>query len=47
MRSAAGTFFDNAIFFTFAIQIASIVTLARANFGISTEGIGATTMKIV
>jgi hypothetical protein len=47
MRSAAGTFFDNAIFFTFAIQIASIVTLARANFGIGTEGIGATTMKIV
>jgi hypothetical protein len=46
LRSAAGTFVDNAIFFTFAIQIASIVTLARANFGISTEGMGAITMKI-
>jgi hypothetical protein len=33
LRSAASTFFDNAIFFTFAIQVASIVTLARANFG--------------
>jgi hypothetical protein len=39
-------FFDNAIFFAFAMQIASIVTLARANFGISADGVGATTMKI-
>jgi hypothetical protein len=46
LQSAAGTFFDNAIFFAFAIQIASIVTLARANFGISADGMGAITMKI-
>lgn len=46
LANASKTFYDNAIFFTFAIQIASIITLAKANFGISAEGMGAVTMKI-
>jgi hypothetical protein len=38
--------FDAAIFFTFAIAIASCVTLGRASFGMGADGMGATTMKI-
>lgn len=43
---AAGAFYDNAVFFSFAIQLASVVTLARANFGVSADGMRAITMKI-
>jgi hypothetical protein len=46
LSNASKTFYDNAIFFTFAIQIASIITLGKANFGISAEGMGTITMKI-
>jgi hypothetical protein len=46
LSHAAKTFYDNAIFFTFAIQLASIFTLSMANFGISTAGMGGITMKI-
>jgi hypothetical protein len=44
--SSAKVFYDNAICFAFAFQAASIVILARANFGISANGMGALTMKI-
>jgi hypothetical protein len=43
---AAATFYDNALFFAFAIQAASVVTLAQANFGMGADGMGAITMKI-
>jgi hypothetical protein len=43
---AIRTSFDAAIFFTFAIQVASCVTLGRANFGMGADGMGAITMKI-
>ncbi|ORY19879.1 hypothetical protein BCR34DRAFT_595319 [Clohesyomyces aquaticus] len=43
---ATETFWDNAVFFTVSIQLASIVVLSRANFGISTDGMGAITMEI-
>ncbi|OCL10665.1 hypothetical protein AOQ84DRAFT_387352 [Glonium stellatum] len=46
MASSAEVFYDSAIFFTFAIQLASIVVLSRANFGISANGMGAITLKI-
>jgi hypothetical protein len=46
LSNASRTFYDNAVFFTFAIQMASIITLARANFGVSADGMGAITMKI-
>lgn len=46
LANAARTFFDNAIFFTFAIQAASIVTLSRVDFGINAEGMGGFTMEI-
>lgn len=46
LNIATSCFFDNAVFFAFAIQITSVVTLARANFGISAEGMGAISMKI-
>jgi hypothetical protein len=43
---AAGALYKNAVFFSFAIYLASVVTLARANFGIGADGMGAITMKI-
>jgi len=46
MASAAEIFYDTAIFFAFAIQIASVVALSRANFGINANGMGAITLKI-
>lgn len=45
--TASKTFYDNAALFTFAIQLASIVTLTKVDFGISASGMGALTMKIV
>jgi len=46
MASAAEIFYDTAIFFAFGIQIASVVALSRANFGINANGMGAITLKI-
>ena len=46
LSNASRTFYYNAVFFTFAIQMASIITLSRANFGVSADGMGAITMKI-
>jgi hypothetical protein len=46
LSSAAKTFYDNAVFFAFAIQAASIVTLARADFGINADGMGGFTIEI-
>jgi hypothetical protein len=43
---AIRTSFDAATFFTFAIQVASCVTLGRTNFGMGADGMGAITMKI-
>lgn len=36
---------DSAVFLTFSVQIASVVMLVKANFGISADGMGANTMK--
>jgi hypothetical protein len=44
--TAARTFYDNAAFFTFAIQVACIVTLIRVDFGISASSMGVVTMEI-
>ena len=46
MAGAADIFYDTAIFFAFGIQIASVVALSRANFGINANGMGAITLKI-
>ncbi|USP78483.1 hypothetical protein yc1106_05757 [Curvularia clavata] len=46
LASAAEKFYDSAVFFCFAIQAASIVTLTRADFGISADGMGAFTLEI-
>ncbi|KAL9043696.1 MAG: hypothetical protein Q9214_003125 [Letrouitia sp. 1 TL-2023] len=40
------SFYDCAIFLTFSIQIASIVVLARLDFGVSASGMGDITAKI-
>ena len=40
------SFYDSAIIFGFAIQIACIVMLARLNFGITASGMGDSTAKI-
>ena len=39
-------FYDCAVFFTFSIQLACIVVLARLDFGISATGMGDSTAKI-
>lgn len=39
-------FYDSAIFLCFSIQIASIVMLARLDFGVSASGMGDSTAKI-
>jgi hypothetical protein len=44
--NATRAFFDNAIFFTFAIQTASIVTLSKVDFGVDADGMGGFTMEI-
>lgn len=41
-----GCFYESAIFFTFSIQLASIVMLVRLDFGISASGMGDSTTKI-
>jgi hypothetical protein len=47
LATASRAFYDNAVFFTFAIQMASIVTLTKVDFGVSASGMGASTMEIV
>lgn len=39
-------YYDCAIFFTFSIQIACVVVLARLDFGVSASGMGDSTAKI-
>ena len=46
LRRGCNSFFDCAVFFTFSIQIACIVALARLDFGISANGMGDSTAKI-
>lgn len=46
LATAAENFYNNAVFFCFAIQTASIVTLTRADFGVSADGMGAFTLEI-
>ncbi|KAK5734368.1 hypothetical protein LTR17_009032 [Elasticomyces elasticus] len=43
---ALNAFHDCATFFAFSIQLAAIVVLVKANFGISTAGMGDATMRI-
>lgn len=40
------SFYDSAVFLSISIQIASIVMLARLDFGISASGMGDSTAKI-
>ena len=40
------SFHDCAVFFTFSIQLACIVVLARLDFGVSANGMGDSTAKI-
>ena len=46
IRQGCSSFHDCAIFFTFSIQLACIVVLARLDFGISASGMGDSTAKI-
>jgi hypothetical protein len=40
------SFYGCAVFLTFSIQIAVIITLAEENFGVTTNGMGAYTVQI-
>ena len=46
IRRGCSSFYDCAIFFTFSIQLACIVALARVDFGINASGMGDSTAKI-
>ncbi len=46
LRRGCSSFYDCAVFFTFSIQLACIVVLARLDFGISASGMGDSTAKI-
>lgn len=46
VRRGCSSFYDCAVFFTFSIQLACIVVLARLDFGISASGMGDSTAKI-
>lgn len=46
LAKGCSCFYDCAVFFTFSIQIASIVVLARLDFGVSASGMGDITAKI-
>ena len=46
LRQGCSSFYDCAVFFTFSIQLACIVVLARLDFGISASGMGDSTAKI-
>lgn len=46
LTQGCSCFYDSAIFLSFSVQIASIVMLARLDFGISASGMGDSTAKI-
>ena len=46
LRRGSSSFYDCAVFFTFSIQLACIVVLARLDFGINASGMGDSTAKI-
>lgn len=46
LRRGCSCFYDCAVFFTFSIQLACIVVLARLDFGVSASGMGDSTAKI-
>lgn len=46
IHRAFQTYADAAIVFTFSIQLASVVILAKKDFGISAQGLGGYTMEI-
>ena len=46
LRRGCSSFYDCAVFFTFSIQLACIVVLARLDFGINASGMGDSTAKI-
>lgn len=46
LTQGCSSFYDSAVFLAFSIQIASIVMLARLDFGISASGMGDSTAKI-
>ena len=45
-RRGCSSFYDCTVFFTFSIQLACIVVLARLDFGVSASGMGDSTAKI-
>ena len=46
IRRGCGSYYDCAVFFTFSIQLACVVILARPDFGVSVRGIRDSTAKI-
>ena len=46
IRRGCSSFYDCAIFFTFSIQLACIVALARVDFGLNASGMGDSTARI-
>jgi hypothetical protein len=46
LASTFRIFHDSAVFLTFSVQVASIVVLTKANFGVSADGMGANSVKI-
>ncbi|KAL8726924.1 MAG: hypothetical protein Q9166_006413 [cf. Caloplaca sp. 2 TL-2023] len=46
LMQGCSCFYDSAIFFSFSIQLASIVMLALLDFGVSASGMGDSTAKI-
>ena len=46
IRRGCSSFYDCAVFFTFSIQLACIVVLARVDFGINATSMGDSTAKI-
>ncbi|KAL9608442.1 MAG: hypothetical protein Q9167_006724 [Letrouitia subvulpina] len=46
LTKGCSCYYDCAVFFTFSIQVASIVVLARLDFGVSASGMGDITAKI-
>ncbi len=46
VRRGCSSFYDCAVFFTFSIQLACIVVLARIDFGINANNMGDSTAKI-
>lgn len=46
LANASRTFFDTASLFTFSIQLACILTIAKADYGLGANGMGGTTKEI-